>query len=72
MFQTTVIPVSRNLHIVIPYSLVGKEVTVSAQPVSKKAKRKRKPTLKEIEEFYSQFHYDLSNFKFNRDEANER
>lgn len=35
--------------------------------VSRKGKKHR-----EMEEFYNQFRIDLSNFKFDREEANER
>jgi len=39
---------------------------------SKKAVNKKKRTDKEIREFYNSMRVDMSNYKFNRDEANER
>ena len=39
---------------------------------SKKAVNKKKRTDKEIREFYNSMRVDMSNYKFNREEANER
>ncbi|MEI6488908.1 MAG: hypothetical protein WCP52_08095 [Bacteroidota bacterium] len=39
---------------------------------SKKAANKKKRTDKEIREFYNSMRVDMSNYKFNREEANER
>ena len=74
MFRAIITPNQTSLTIELPQELVGKPVEVLAVEIDKlgSALPKTKPTPEEIASFYDQFQVDMTGFKFNRDEANER
>ncbi len=67
MIRTIVKPKDKNISIVIPTEYIGKEVEILAFTIEESSKKKKanKDTFKNI-------CIDTSNFKFNREEANER
>lgn len=48
------------------------EVTLNYKGIAAKAKVRRISKKNEIDSFFNNFRIDLSGFKFNRDEANQR
>ncbi len=74
MYRAIITPTQTSLTIELPEDLVGKPVEVLAFNIQKSdvlADRK-KPSIEEIKKFYAAYQVDMSGFKFNRDEANER
>ncbi|HBX50221.1 MAG: hypothetical protein A2275_08220 [Bacteroidetes bacterium RIFOXYA12_FULL_35_11] len=76
MYRQVLIPDNSRLVLHLPANMIGKKVEVLAFPIEEeiiKTKSAKKTSRdKEIEEFYRSIIIDTSNFKFNRDEANER
>jgi len=63
--------------IIIPKKYQGKitnpvEVTLHYNDIAAKSKARRIIKKNEIDSFFNNFRIDLSEFKFNRDEANKR
>jgi len=57
----------------LPHEYLNKQVEVIAFQVSDTAEaRDEKADLEEAMKFFDSIHADMSNFKFDRDEANER
>jgi hypothetical protein len=77
MYRQVFTPTERNNSVVMPREWYGKEIEVIAFPIvesSRNAKHGvisfRDQRLQEIRDITNDIHVDLSNFKFNRDEAN--
>lgn len=63
-----------DLVVELPVEYLNKQVEVIVFKVSDddEERTEREANLKEAFEFFDNIHADMSNFKFNRDEANER
>jgi hypothetical protein len=64
-----------NFQMEIPKELIGKKVAVSFEQkeIKEEAVKVSKENARaELDKFYDAIQLDFSNFKFNRDEANER
>ncbi len=61
-----------NLFIQLPKEYLNKQVEVIAFEVEKTNEKIDKKKFEEAMAFFSTLNVDMSNFKFNRDEANER
>ncbi len=77
MFRKIIVPESPNISLLLPANFVGHEVEVIAFPIEdkqtiEKQKDENKYSWKNARNFFNAHRIDLSNFKFNRDEANER
>jgi len=77
MYRQIVTPKNTHLLLQIPKEFVGQELEVIAFPLLKEEKIQgkkavKKKTAKEIDDFYNNIRIDMSNFKFDRDKANER
>ena len=72
MFRTIITPTNNNLLIQLPVGYVGQEIEIIAFPFNEAENTAEKYSWNEIEDFFKKNSIDLSNFKFNRDEANER
>ena len=70
MYRAIITPKEPRLTIELPQEMVGKLVEVQAFDIQ--PDKSRKPTATEIKSFYTSYQVDMSGFKFNRDEANER
>ncbi|MCE7923402.1 MAG: hypothetical protein DYG98_10120 [Haliscomenobacteraceae bacterium CHB4] len=53
-------------------SQVAEEAVEYARKMLREAGEKNKEKIEELRRFYAQYQVDMSNYKFNRDEANER
>ena len=80
MIKETVIPTSTIYPLSIPKDWVGKPVTIfyDEEVIERKVQASeeiddyKKKSFEEVKEFYNSIRLDFSNFKFDRDEANER
>ncbi len=82
MYRSIITPKETKLTIELPYEMVGKAVEVLAFEIEKKETPTEKPedlpvgrrkrTFEEAIAFWDSMAVDMSNFKFNREEANER
>ena len=82
MYRAIITPKETTLTIELPDQLVGKSVEVIAFEIeknsesfvsdSKLTKNKAKRTFEEAVAFWDSMAVDMSDFKFNREEANER
>lgn len=82
MFRTIITPKETTLTIELPDQMVGKTVEVIAFEIEKNGETIVKPedlveskpkrTFEEAVAFWDSMAVDMSNFKFNREEANER
>lgn len=72
MYRSIVVPKENKLTIELPDQLVGKEVEVLAFEIDKDQPLSGKPSIDEIRSFYRTYQVDMTGFKFDRDEANER
>ena len=73
MYRAIITPKETTLTIELPEQLVGKAVEVLAFELEKSQQQPRKkPSAEEINLFYASYQIDMSGYKFNRDEANER
>jgi|694.fasta_scaffold20295_4 hypothetical protein len=74
MYRALITPTETSLTIELPQDLVGKPIEVLAFDIqtSGKLEARKKPSAKEINQFYAAYQVDMSGYKFNRDEANER
>jgi hypothetical protein len=74
MFRAIITPTETKLTIDLPEELVGRKVEVIAFDILKteQVHLRKKPSAKEINSFYGTYQVDMTDFKFNRDEANER
>jgi hypothetical protein len=76
MYRQVFTPNERDNAVVIPREWYGKEVEVIAFPMVNNSRKTedapafRDQRLQEIKAITNSIHIDLSNFKFNRDEAN--
>lgn len=80
MYKTIITPENDSVYIDLPKEYIGKEVEITAQLIhtSKKrnitgtAQKKVNRKASELLDFYNNYSYDVSHYKFNRDELNER
>jgi len=75
MFRQILIPSSTDINISIPVSFVGKEIEITAHRIAhnKKLKRRKMATKwEDIVKFYRSINVDTKDYKFDREEANER
>ena len=74
MYRAIITPKETKLTIDLPEELIGKPVEVLAFELLKteQVPQRKKPSAEEIDLFYKKYQIDMSNFRFNRDEANER
>lgn len=70
MYHVIIIPTATKQTIQFPEEFIGKEIEIVAYPVGDKIS-KEKSTDKALE-FWKANSIDMSNFKFDRSEANER
>jgi hypothetical protein len=74
MIRTLIVPDQQNINIRIPESFVGKTVEIIAFEINEtEGPSKAAPkSFDEVLKFYQSVNLDLSGYKFDRDEANER
>jgi hypothetical protein len=74
MYRAIITPKETKVTIELPQEMVGKPVEVIAFDIQKSGpfEPREKPTREEINRFYKTYNVDMTGFKFNRDEANER
>ena len=74
MYREIITPIQSDFIIHLPKEMIGKKVEVIAFNIDDLdlPNVNNKPTLEMIEEFYSKYNVDMSEFMFNRDDANER
>ena len=61
-----------DLKIELPKEYLHKEVEITAEEVDDTAVAEKRKLAKEAIDFFNSISVDMSNFKFDRDEANER
>jgi hypothetical protein len=74
MIREIIIPSNNSYLLKIPDHYVGKPLQIIAFPLNEKEEGHQPKTgrsLEEIKKFFSNYHIDMSNFKFNRDDAND-
>jgi hypothetical protein len=73
MYRAIITPKETKLTIELPLDFVGKPVEVLAFELLKPEQAyRKKPSVEEIKLFYKKYQIDMSGYRFNRDEANER
>jgi hypothetical protein len=82
MYRAIITPKETTLTIELPHQMVGKSVEVIAFEIEKNGEmvdkttdlvtNKPKRTFEEAVAFWDSMAVDMSNFKFNREDANER
>ena len=77
MYRQIIVPTQTALTLQLPEEFIGHEVEVIAFTTDESSNSsgesgKRKFTMEENKEFYSQFSFTNEQLKFNRDEINER
>lgn len=75
MYRQVIRPENKeDLIVHIPDEFLGKKVSIEVNEMKsiKKNKKDRAKALKKAFDFFNSISVDMSNFKFNRDEANER
>ena len=72
MYRAIITPKQTKLTIDLPEEMVGKAVEVLAFEIEKSPPPRKKPSAEEINSFYDKCQIDMTGFKFNREEANER
>ena len=72
MYRAIITPKETTLTIELPEQMVGKPVEVLAFEIEKNQPTVKKPSAKQIKEFYSAYQVDMTGYTYNRDEANAR
>ena len=70
MYRKILIPTQTHLELELPEEFIGHQVELIAFTTDEAEKRKY--TLEENEKFYSQFSFDNSQLKFNREDLYDR
>jgi len=70
MFHQTIIPTANNHTVILPAMYYGKKVMVTVSEIDNKTENSIKA--KEARAFFNSIRIDMTDFKFNREEANER
>ena len=70
MYRQIMIPTEKDHIINLPKELYGHRVEILAFPIDEQ--QDMTASLGDLDAFYDTIRLDLSGFKFNRDEANER
>jgi hypothetical protein len=73
MYRQIFIPNGQNISIPVPQQWWGRKIEVIAYPVSKDTAEEQSPAAKrkKLDALLDQHLFNLRDFKFNRDEANE-
>lgn len=73
MTTQTIVPTSNILQVQIPDNLIGKELEFSYEEKKVETKTKQNTTTSKFKasDIFKDCRVDLSNYKFNRDEAND-
>jgi hypothetical protein len=71
MTTQTIVPTSNILQLKIPDNLIGKELEISYEEKKKEVKKNKTITKFKASDIFKDCRVDMSNFKFNRDEAND-
>ncbi len=77
MFRKIIIPESVNISLLLPENFIGKQIEVIAfkvddEKIIEKQSGADKYAWENAKNFFDAHRIDLTNFKFNREEANER
>lgn len=73
MYRQIIIPKDKKLVLNLPDEFVGKEVKVTAEPINRRRKtKKRKYSLEENRQFYSKYRFGTLRIKFTREELYDR
>jgi hypothetical protein len=77
MYRKIIVPESANISISLPENFIGRHVeviafTIEDKQITETQSEDGKYAWKNARKFFNDHRIDLSNFKFNRDEANER
>ena len=70
LVREIIYPTENNYTLRLPDEMIGKQVEVIAFEIGKTPKKSIQNDLKDIQDIFKDNRIDLSNFKFNRDEAN--
>ena len=70
LVREIIYPTENNYTLRLPDEMIGKQVEVIAFEIEKTPKKFIKNDLKEIQDIFKGNRINLSNFKFDRDEAN--
>ena len=70
LIREIIYPTENNYTLRLPDEMIGKQVEVIAFEIEKTPKKSTQNNLKDIQDIFRDNRIDLSNFKFNRDEAN--
>ena len=71
MYRQIFVPTEKNHNVELPSELYGRKVEVIAFAIPEEESHMQKPDIT-LNSFYDSIRLDLSSFKFDRDEANER
>ena len=71
MVTQTLVPKGTKVTIEIPEEYLNRLISIRIEPADQEVLDQER-RLEEIRAFFSQYQLDLSNFKFDREEANER
>ena len=74
MLQQIFVPSASNHTVMLPEMYYGKKVMITVSTVDEKVENSKSGLTKaeEVRAFFNSFQIDMSSFKFNREEANER
>ena len=74
MLHQIIIPSASDHTVVVPEAYYGKRVVVTVSAMDEKAKNSKNLRMKaeEARAFFNSMQVDMTNFKFSREEANER
>jgi len=72
MYRQIIVPESYSFLLNLPASFIGRQVEVIAFPVIEKRKTENKYSWKNALKFFEKNRISLKDYKFNREEANER
>jgi hypothetical protein len=71
MTTQTIVPTSNILQVQIPDNLIGKELEFSYKEKRSETKQNKTTSKFKASDIFKDCRVDLSNYKFNRDEAND-
>ena len=71
MFRQIVIPTDNTLTLQIPNEWIGKKVEIIAKSIDKTPTSSLETERKDVQKMFNNCRVSLSNFVFNRDEAND-
>lgn len=72
MYVTTLTPTKESHTFDLPEEFYGKEIIVTAEPISSNITENKNHKISDIEAIFSKYkQIDMSNFKFDREDAND-